>query len=76
MNNLQFWGMVLIVVGAAVALIIAMKSRRPFRYRHDGSDLKHNQNFLGKPLNMLALVIAIVIFILGLLWRNPATRPF
>ncbi|MEQ5774089.1 MULTISPECIES: hypothetical protein [unclassified Thalassospira] len=76
METRQFWGMVLIVVGAATALIVAMISRRPFRYRHDGSDLKREDRFLGKPLNMLMLVIAVVIFILGLLWRNPATRPF
>ncbi|MCC9622946.1 hypothetical protein LPB41_14730 [Thalassospira sp. MA62] len=71
----SFWGIVLIVVGAAAAMIVARIARRPFRHRHDGKNVRRETSFLHRPANLIALLIAIVVFALGMFWRMTGGGP-
>lgn len=69
------WGIVMIVVGAAAAMIVARVARRPFRNRHSNVSVEREKSFLHKPLNLIALVIAVAVFMLGLFWRMTGGGP-
>ncbi|OSQ48718.1 hypothetical protein [Thalassospira alkalitolerans] len=75
MDSGSLWGIVMIVVGAVAAMIVARVARRPFRYRHDGKRLEREKSFLSRPVNFLALLAAVVTFVLGLVWRMTGTGP-
>lgn len=69
------WGIVMIVVGAAAAMIVARVARRPFRNRNSNISVEREKSFLHKPLNLIALVIAVAVFVLGLFWRMTGGGP-
>ncbi|MEQ8285381.1 hypothetical protein [Thalassospira sp.] len=69
------WGIVLIVVGAAAAMIVARVARRPFRNRSARPSAERDKSFLQKPLNLLALLFALSVFLLGLFWRITGGGP-
>ena len=71
----SFWGVVLIVLGAVAALIVARIARRPFIKRPDSSKVRRETSFLHRPLNLLALLAALAIFLLGLFWRMTGGVP-
>ena len=54
------WGIVMIVVGAAAAMIVARVARRPFRNRNRSTTFQREKSYLNKPLNLIALLTAIV----------------
>ena len=65
----SFWGVVMIVVGAAAAMIVARVARRPFRKHPNNASIQREKSFLHRPLNLIALLIALGVFMLGLFWR-------
>lgn len=65
----------MIVVGAAAAMIVARVARRPFRNRSSNVSVEREKSFLHKPLNLIALVIAVAVFVLGLFWRMTGGGP-
>ncbi len=65
----------MIVVGAAAAMIVARVARRPFRNRNSNVSVEREKSFLHKPLNLIALVIAVAVFVLGLFWRMTGGGP-
>lgn len=65
----------MIVVGAAAAMIVARVARRPFRNRNKSTTFQREKSYLNKPLNLIALLTAIVIFGLGLFWRITGGGP-
>jgi uncharacterized membrane protein YdjX (TVP38/TMEM64 family) len=71
----SFWGVVMIVVGAAAAMIVARVARRPFRNRRDGSSVQREKSFLHRPLNLIALLVALGVFVLGLFWKMTGGGP-
>ncbi|MHC8493747.1 hypothetical protein ACTU44_13675 [Thalassospira sp. SM2505] len=71
----SFWGVVMIVVGAAAAMIVARVARRPFRNRTDHSTVQREKSFLHRPLNLIALLVALAVFMLGLFWKVTGGGP-
>ena len=71
----SFWGVVMIVVGAAAAMIVARIARRPFRNSTSNASVQREKSFLQRPHNLIALLIAIGIFALGLFWRMTGGGP-
>lgn len=71
----SFWGVVLIVVGAVTAMIIARIARRPFRYQSSSRNVDREKSFLKRPLNLIALLFALGVFLLGLFWRMTGGGP-
>lgn len=71
----SFWGVVLIVVGAVAAMIVARIARKPFRKRPDSASVRRETSFLHRPLNLIALLTALGIFLLGLFWRMTGGVP-
>jgi len=71
----SFWGVVMIVVGAAAAMIVARVARRPFRNRTDHSAVQREKSFLHRPLNLIALLVALAVFMLGLFWKVTGGGP-
>ena len=71
----SFWGVVLIVVGAVAAMIVARIARKPFRNRTDRSSVRRETSFLHRPLNLVALLAALSIFLLGLFWKMTGGGP-
>ncbi|HAY49188.1 MULTISPECIES: hypothetical protein [Thalassospira] len=71
----SFWGVVMIVVGAAAAMIVARVARRPFRNRRDYNAVQREKSFLHRPLNLIALLVALGIFVLGLFWKMTGGGP-
>lgn len=71
----SFWGVVLIVVGAVAAMIVARIARKPFRKRIDRSSVRRETSFLHRPLNLVALLAALSIFLLGLFWKMTSGGP-
>lgn len=69
------WGIVMVVVGAAAAMIVARVARRPFRNRNSSVPVQREKSFLHKPVNLIALLIAITVFVLGLFWRVTGGGP-
>ena len=43
--------------------------------RNDGKRLEREKSFLSRPVNLLALLAAVVTFVLGLVWRMTGTGP-
>lgn len=65
----------MIVVGAAAAMIVARVARRPFRNRSNTTSVQREKSFLHKPLNLVALLIAMAVFALGLFWKMTGGGP-
>ncbi|MDG4719616.1 MULTISPECIES: hypothetical protein [Thalassospira] len=71
----SFWGVVMIVVGAAAAMIVARIARRPFRHGRGNASVQREKTFLHRPLNLIALLVAVGVFVLGLFWKMTGGGP-